>query len=87
MEILKKLFASRKFVTSLGGILAVLLMHLGQSLGFPLSEEQAASVSQYVAVMVGTYVVSQGIADHGSSAEAIRTNGNGGSLPPVKPEG
>ncbi len=57
MAVIKSLFSSKKFVAMLTGVLATLI----GKIGFDVSTE---TINQVVA-LVGTYVVGQGVADHG----------------------
>mgnify|MGYP003629368916 CR=1 FL=1 len=57
MAVIKSLFSSKKFIAMLTGVLATLI----GKIGFDVSTE---TINQVVA-LVGTYVVGQGVADHG----------------------
>ncbi len=65
MEVLKKLFASRKFVVSLAGIIFVLLTELAH---LQISEDAVMTIVGIIA----SFVVGQGLADFGKEAEARR---------------
>jgi len=57
MAVLKSLFSSKKFVAMIAGVLATLI----GKIGFDVPTE---TINQVVA-LVATYVVGQGVADHG----------------------
>ena len=57
MVVIRSLFSSKKFIAMLTGVLATLI----GKIGFDVSTE---TINQVVA-LVGTYVVGQGVADHG----------------------
>ena len=62
MAVLKSLFSSKKFVAMIAGVLATLI----GKIGFDVPTE---TINQVVA-LVGTYVVGQGVADHGKHRPA-----------------
>ena len=81
-EIFTELFNSKKFIASIAGGLAVILAMLAPKLGFPLEEAQANQLAQYLAALVGAFVVAQGAADHGKEAEVVKAIANGGLKKP-----
>ena len=62
MAVLKSLFSSKKFVAMISGVIATLV----GKIGFDVPTE---TINQVVA-LVGTYVVGQGVADHGKHRPA-----------------
>tara|TARA_R110002110_G_scaffold123748_1_gene300618 strand:- start:295 stop:495 length:201 start_codon:yes stop_codon:yes gene_type:complete len=62
MAVLKSLFSSKKFVAMITGVIATLV----GKIGFDVPTE---TINQVVA-LVGTYVVGQGVADHGKHRPA-----------------
>lgn len=71
MELLGSLLTSKKFVASLGAVVAVAAMKLAGKFGVVLDQATADEISKAVCVLVSTYVVAQGIADHGKEAAKI----------------
>ena len=62
MAVLKSLFSSKKFVAMITGVIATLV----GKIGFDVPTE---TINQVVA-LGGTYVVGQGVADHGKHRPA-----------------
>ncbi len=65
-EMLKGLAGSKKFAALVAGLLATLLV---SKLGLP--EEQAADLSTKLVALVASYMIGQGVADHGKEAAKI----------------
>ena len=57
MDVIKSLFSSKKFVAMITGVVATLI----GKIGWDVSTE---TINQVVA-LVGTYILGQGVADHG----------------------
>ena len=57
MAVIKSLFSSKKFIAMLTGVLATLIAKIGWDV-------PTETINQVVA-LVGTYVIGQGVADHG----------------------
>lgn len=71
-DALKDMLGSKKFLASLAGIVAVLLIRVAGHFGIALDDATAASVADRVVLLVGTYVGGQAIADHGKEAAAVK---------------
>lgn len=72
MQSLRNLFSSKKFITSLGAIVAILMMKLSAKAGFVLDHTTADEIATLVCVVASTYVLAQGIADNGKEAAKIK---------------
>ena len=57
MVVIKSLFSSKKFVAMITGVVATLIGKIGW-------EVSTETINQVVA-LVGTYILGQGVADHG----------------------
>jgi uncharacterized membrane protein (DUF441 family) len=57
MAVIKSLFSSKKFIAMITGVLATLIAKIGWDV-------PTETINQVVA-LVGTYVIGQGVADHG----------------------
>ena len=62
MAVIKSLFSSKKFVAMITGVLATLIAKIGWDV-------PTETINQVVA-LVGTYVIGQGVADHGKHRPA-----------------
>lgn len=69
MEFFKALLASKKFVALLLGLVANLLALAATKAGIP--SDQAHDAALQVSGLVGTYILGQGIADHGKERVKI----------------
>lgn len=74
MNVLKDLFSRKKFLVSLTGVLAEVFVFAFSG----LPEETAATLGGYIVAIVSSYVLGQGIADHGKERAKIEAqNGSG----------
>lgn len=64
MALLRSLFASKKFLAMLSGVIGIVALKL-----FKVAVDPA-TVAEIVA-LIGTYIVGQGISDHGKEAAKI----------------
>lgn len=78
MTVLKELFGSKKFLASLAGIITVLVATL---LKFDIPDETLMAILG----VIGTFVLGQGIADHGKEANKIAAGVTGAEAPKVDP--
>jgi len=62
MAVIKSLFSSKKFIAMITGVLATLVAKIGWDV-------PTETINQVVA-LVGTYVIGQGVADHGKHRPA-----------------
>ena len=62
MSVIKSLFSSKKFVAMITGVVATLVGKIGWDV-------PTETINQVVA-LVGTYVIGQGVADHGKHRPA-----------------
>lgn len=61
--LLADVFTSKKALAALGTLLVIIL----QSLGLPVSD----AMIEHILLVVGPYLVGQGIADHGKGAATV----------------
>lgn len=64
---MSELLKSKKFVAALVGVVAVILAFVLGELGMPIPEEKLNALL----AMLGTYILGQGIADHGKEAAKV----------------
>jgi hypothetical protein len=81
MEALKSTLAelldSKKFMASLAGMIAAVLVTVLGHFHLALDPAAADVLSSKIIALVGTYVVGQGIADHGKERAKIENGGTG----------
>ncbi len=79
---LKELLSSKKAIITIIGLVLNLIVAAGV---IKLDEAARAQVMQGIMAIVGTYVVGQGIADHGKEKAKVEVaNGNSNPTPPAK---
>jgi len=69
MQITKQMFASKKFRAMLTGLIAAAAVAI--STRFGLEAEVVSDLLMAIAGIVGSYVLGQGIADHGKEAAIV----------------
>jgi len=79
-EMLTELTTSKKFMASFGAVVAVFAMNVAAKAGFVLDKATADEISKFICMSVSTYVVAQGLADHGKEAAKIKAQAE---KPPV----
>lgn len=72
-DLLAELFASKKFVGMIGGVLTTGLIYVAGKAGIGLDPATADLFAAKACALVAVYVGAQGVADHGSTAATIHT--------------
>lgn len=67
-QMLSQLVASKKFMASVGAVVAVIGTKVAGKFGLVLDPATADEISKIICVMAAVYVGAQGIADHGKEA-------------------
>lgn len=67
-----ELLASKKFMGMCVGLLATAALGLSNKFNLGISEEQAAGLATKALGVVSSYLLGQGLADHGKEAAAIK---------------
>jgi uncharacterized membrane protein len=78
---MKDLIASKKFTAALIGILVVIAQAVLAKLHVNVSDTQVTSML----AMLGTYILGQGIADHGKEAALINADAASAPAPQKSP--
>jgi hypothetical protein len=70
-DVLVELFSSKKFIAMIAGVLATVLLRLAGKFNVALDPDTAKQAADAVALLVASYCVGQGVADHGKEAAKI----------------
>lgn len=73
-ELLVALLGSKKFVAFLVSLVVMLVTAISGKFGLGITDEQANDLSLKVVGLASSYLVGQGIADHGKEAARVQAS-------------
>lgn len=73
-DVLAELFASKKFTVMLAGGIATVLIRVAGHFHIALDADSAKQAADALSLLVASYCVGQGLADHGATAAQIHAD-------------
>jgi hypothetical protein len=68
LKMLNDLVTSKRFVASVGAVVAVVCAKVAGKFGLVLDPDTASEITKVICVMAAVFVAAEGAADHGSTA-------------------
>lgn len=73
-DVLASLFTSKKFLAMVAGIALTVILRVAGKFGIALDPATAKEAADAIALLVGSYCIGQGVADHGKEAAIINAD-------------